>query len=140
MKTRGNGARPDTPSVETLARQIHSRLNGDDRNGSIDELTGSLTLAANMLARPTAETETKARDALLQLSASQRDALLLHLSGETHVQIAERQGRSAEVVLKELARAYVQLRFAMNPPGCSEAATSLDAEPSVARDESSQTQ
>ena len=139
MKTRGNGASPDTPSVEMLARQIHSRLNGDDRSGSVDELTGSLTLAANMLARPTTETETKARAALLQLSTSQRDALLLHLSGETHVQIAERQGRLAEEVLKELARAYVQLRFAMTPSGCSDS-QSLDTEPSLARDESSQTQ
>lgn len=138
MKTRGNGA-GSNPSVETLARQIFNRLNGDARNGA-EDLQGSLTLAANMLARPTIETETRARAALLQLNASQREALLLHLRGDSHVQIAERQGRSAEEVLKELARAYVRLRFAMNPTANGEAPQSSDAESSASRDDSPQTQ
>lgn len=140
MKTRGNGSdmertRAATPSVDTLARQIFNRLNGNDGNGSAD-LQGSLTLAANMLARPAAETETRARAALLQLSADQREALLLHLSGDTHIQIAQRQGKAAEAVLKELARAYVRLRYAMNPAEMQPA----DAESSATRGDTPQTQ
>ena len=137
MKTRGNGANSE---IEALARQIFNRLQGNDRGGSVDDLRGGLTLAANMLARPAAETESAARAALLQLSATQREALLLHLNGDTHVQIAARQGRPAEDVLKDLARAYVRLRFAMNPTERSESQQSTDTESSATRDEPPQTQ
>jgi DNA-directed RNA polymerase specialized sigma24 family protein len=147
MKTRGNGADSQmhrtpaaTSSIEALARQIFNRLQGDNRDGSVEDLQGSLTLAANMLARPAAETENAARAALLQLSATQREALLLHLNGDTHVQIAARQGRPAEDVLKDLARAYVRLRFALNPAEHGESQQSTDTESSATRDEPSQTQ
>jgi hypothetical protein len=53
------------------------------------------------------------RAAVLALRHHQRQLLLLHVEGLTYRQIATRQGLPAEAVLRELARTYGHLRWAL---------------------------
>ena len=52
------------------------------------------------------------QEAVDQLPRRQREVLLLHVNeGLTYKQIAERQGLTYRVILRDLTRAYSQLRM-----------------------------
>jgi DNA-directed RNA polymerase specialized sigma24 family protein len=62
---------------------------------------------------PSASARNAIQAAVLALQQQQRELLLLHVEGLTYRQIASHRGLPQSVVLRELVRAYCQLRWAV---------------------------
>jgi DNA-directed RNA polymerase specialized sigma24 family protein len=88
--------------LEPLAAQRCSHVSSDA--ASSDEELISQTLAARHL-----------KESVEQLPSHERQVLLLHVNnGLTYWEIAARLGMEEEVVLRDLAHAYSQLRFELS--------------------------
>jgi DNA-directed RNA polymerase specialized sigma24 family protein len=71
--------------------------------------------SSDAIPAPSASGFDAVRAAVLALHAHQRHLLLLHVDGLTYRQIAARHALRPEIVLRELARAYVHLRQNLAP-------------------------
>jgi DNA-directed RNA polymerase specialized sigma24 family protein len=95
-----DSASHDVSSSAVPAKNVSSEWAGAGHAGSADELI-SQTLAARQL-----------RKSVEQLPSHERQVLLLHVNnGLTYWEIAARLGKEEEVVLRDLAHAYSQLRL-----------------------------
>jgi DNA-directed RNA polymerase specialized sigma24 family protein len=77
----------------------------------IDKLAYELTRAACNLLQTSGAERGIIQSTLDELPQHQREAIIMHLEGLTYEQIAQRQGKPAHVLLKELANAYAQIRL-----------------------------
>jgi RNA polymerase sigma factor (sigma-70 family) len=98
-----NDASHNVSSSAVTAQNVSSEWASSECAGSEDELI-SQTLAARQL-----------RKSVEQLPSHERQVLLLHVNnGLTYWEIAARLGKDEEVVLRDLAHAYSQLRLELS--------------------------
>ena len=101
----GANVRARAVSSKSKSRFWRNWLNNVSSNATdADEALISQALAARHL-----------KESLEQLPAHEQEVLLLHVSsGLTYWEIAERLGMTEEVVLRDLAHAYSQLRLELS--------------------------
>jgi DNA-directed RNA polymerase specialized sigma24 family protein len=100
-----------SPEIDKLAYELFDRLRKEDCAVSVEDRRRFLTRAARNLLQTSGAERGIIQSTLDELPQHQREAILLHLEGLTYEQIAERQGKSAQVTLKELASAYAKIRL-----------------------------
>ena len=125
MKTRCNDVDSDvsqaeaqtlSANIETVANEVFTHLNDSKQQvtGEIPQIDPQYYLrrvAAKLMPKAHRTEQRIVHAALQKLPSLQREALLLHLGGLTYPQIADKQRRSPQIVLKDLANAYAHLRF-----------------------------
>lgn len=94
---------------EARALELYARLGAF----SIDDFQCELALAARSLLLPSETAGSAIQRSLQTLPRAQYETLRLHSSGHNHRDIARRQRRPADEVLKDLAAAYVQVRMCL---------------------------
>jgi DNA-directed RNA polymerase specialized sigma24 family protein len=98
-----NNASHNVSSSAVPAQSVSSEWASSEAAGADDQLI-SQTLAASQL-----------RKSVEQLPSHERQVLLLHVNnGLTYWEIAARLGKDEEVVLRDLAHAYSQLRLELS--------------------------
>jgi DNA-directed RNA polymerase specialized sigma24 family protein len=100
-----------SPEIDKLAYELFDRLRKEDCTVSIEDRRRFLTRAARNLLQTSGAERGIIQSTLDELPQHQREAIIMHLEGLTYEQIAQRQGKPAQVLLKELANAYAQIRL-----------------------------
>lgn len=101
-------ARRDATEFNALAGEMIARLETGVGGSPLEELQRFAEKVETQLPILVAADEV-ALNALNELPARQREALLLHLGGFSYSEIAARQGRSPGGALRDLVSAYVRL-------------------------------
>ena len=93
--------------VMRIAAEVEAEWEGRARRSRTD---GS----EDAIPAPSASACNAIRAAVLALQQRQRELLLLHVEGLTYREIANRRGLPDDVVLRELAAAYVRIRTVLD--------------------------
>jgi DNA-directed RNA polymerase specialized sigma24 family protein len=100
-----------SPEIDKLAYELFDRLRKEDCTVSIEDRRRFLTRAARNLLQTSGTERGIIQSTLDELPQHQREAIIMHLEGLTYEQIAQRQGKPPQVMLKELANAYAKIRL-----------------------------
>jgi DNA-directed RNA polymerase specialized sigma24 family protein len=108
-----NGSSPASKSLDKLAREVFEQLQGvHPTRSALRELLKSKGLALADATRMTPEKRDAVSVALDHLPAEQRKMLMWHWGGMSSAEIARRQAKTTEDVMRELAEALARLRVA----------------------------
>jgi hypothetical protein len=107
-------------NLDALANEMFARLGTAGGDDALKDFQLSLARATEQLARPANVVDGAVQDILRALPPSQLEALILHLNGMPHAQIAQRQGKTDQALLKDLASTYARMRFSLGSTHASD--------------------